>query len=69
MWFTVIGLLAVTAILVYIGALGILIALFNDIGGAGSKAESLGGLVIAGAAGYGIYQLWLNFSPFTMVAL
>lgn len=69
MWFTVIGLLTVTAILVYVGALGILIALFNDIGGAGSKAESLGGFAIAGAAGYGIYQLWLNFSPFTMVAV
>lgn len=68
MWFTVIGLLAVTAILVYVGALGILIALFNDIGGAGTKGETWGGLAITGAAGYGIYQLWLNFSPFTMVA-
>lgn len=68
MIFTMIGLIAVTLLLAWIGLLGVFMLFFNDIGGNGSKGESAAGVMVIGGACWTIYYLWSNFSPISVVA-
>lgn len=67
--FTVVGLLVASGFLGWVALLGLICAVFNNIGGAGKTHEVVIGLAFFGACLWAIYELWSRYSPFTVVAV
>ena len=66
MIFTLIGIGLASLAMLFLGVCGLAIAFFNNIGGNGSRRETLGGLLFAGVMFAGGLWVW-TYSPFTIV--
>lgn len=66
-FFTVVGLLCASIVCLYVVGLGLIQTFYNDIGGAGSAGQTWFGVAMVGAGLYGLYHLWANLSPFSVV--
>jgi hypothetical protein len=64
--FTLAGLALACLFFVVVGLAGLFHALFNDIGGNGSRTSALCGLAVCAAGFYGAGWVW-TFSPLTIV--
>lgn len=63
--FTMIGVLLACVFFLWIAAIGAVQALFNNIGGTGSKFQTACGLFLFGAGCAGFFWM-LKLSPFTL---